>query len=47
MNLITVQYLIGTKAYTKEYSIDSQLPIIKQMKLSIPLITGAKIYENK
>lgn len=39
-----IKYLIGTKSYTEEYTKENSLIFLqKQLKLSVPLITGVNI----
>lgn len=44
MQEISVKYQIGKSSVTKEFSINNQIPIQKQLHLSLPLITGATIH---
>ena len=44
MKEIYVKYHIGENSFTKEYPITNQSPLIKQLNLSLPLITGATIH---
>ncbi len=44
MKEIYVKYHIGGKSFTKDFPITNPVPINKQLKLSLPLITGATIH---
>lgn len=44
MKEIYVKYHIGEKSFTKDFPITNPVPINKQLKISMPLITGATIH---
>ncbi len=43
MQEIYVKYQIGEKCFTKDFPVTNPVPILKQLRLSLPLITGATI----